>query len=385
MAEIGLSGLLLDYPHSGTAVYTRHLAPLLPEVAPDFDFRLFVRDPRPAPGGVRLQRLSTPLRAINSGAGIGARLDKLAWEVMALPIASAVRRQALIHSLYLSAPALASAPVVVTVHDLIRLAVPDYHRTRQSELYNALMVSLVRRAHAIITVSEHSKQDIVRLLDVPDGRIHVTYEAADERFTPEHSPGETASLLQRYGLPERFLLYIGGAERRKNISTLVRAWSRIATHMEEREVQLVIVAHFPAPDRLYPNVPGLVRRLGLKAGIVLVDHVDEADKPELYRAALGCCFPSTYEGFGFTPLESMASGTPVIAGDVTSIPEVVGDAGLLLPPEDEEAWAEAMLRLVDSESQRESLSQRGLARAKRFTWRKTATETAAVYRAVLGR
>jgi glycosyltransferase involved in cell wall biosynthesis len=374
---------LLDYPHSGTAVYTRNLASRLPGVAPDLSFRLYVRDPVSTPAGVPVRRLTTPFAAVNRAAGLGARLDKLTWEVVALPIASAFRREALLHSLYLAAPMIAGAPVVVTVHDLIGLALPNYHRTRQSELYNALMVRLAPRARAIITVSQHSREDIVRLLNVPPHRVHVTYEAVEDRFTPDTGSAD-APLRDRYGLPDRFILYVGSAERRKNLTLLVRAWSRIARQMRDREVRLVVVAHFPPPDRLYPDVPALVSDLRLNESVLLLDHVDESDKPALYRAALATCFPSIYEGFGFPPLESMSCGTPVLASHATSIPEVVGDAGLLLPPDDEAAWATALLDIADSADLRDDLRRRGLERAARFSWDRAASETAAVYREVLG-
>lgn len=382
MPEIGLSGLLLDYPHSGTAVYTRNLVPLLPQVAPDLDFRLFVRNPLPAPTGVPAQHLTTPLARLNRGTGVGARLDKLAWELVSLPLASAVRREALIHSLYLAAPVAAAAPVVVTIHDVIQQALLDYHRTRQAQIYHALMVRLARRARAIITVSIHSKVDIMKFLGLPESKIHVTYEAADPRFSPQPLP-EDGELRSRYPLPENFILYIGGAERRKNIATLVRAWKRIAPDMRRRGVKLLVVAHFPPADRLYPDVPRLARDLALE-DIVFMDSVDEADKPALYRAATACCFPSVYEGFGFTPLESMASGTPLLASSASSIPEVVGDGGILLPPEDDAAWADALLEVVDSPPRRTELTARGLIQARQFSWRKTAEETVAVYREVLG-
>jgi glycosyltransferase involved in cell wall biosynthesis len=144
------------------------------------------------------------------------------------------------------------------------------------------------------------------------------------------------------------------------------------------------VADFPPPDLLYPDIPGLIARLGLGKDIVQVPYVQEADKPALYRAALMLGFPSMYEGFGLTPLEAMASGVPVVASNATSIPEVVGGGGLLLPPNDPETWASSLLRLVDSPEERGALAAAGVERAKAFSWRRTAEATAAVYREVLG-
>jgi len=383
--EIGLNGLLLDSPFSGSAVYSRNLAPLLPQVAPDLQFRLYTRDAELEAPGLSSQRLSTPFRRLNRGAGPGARLDKLTWETVALPVASALHREALIHSLYFAAPPISTSPLVVTLHDVIPLVLPGYHRTRQSAWYSRFMAWTVRRAVAIITVSQHSKGDICRVLGIAEDRVTVTYEAVDEVYQPNGVDGEADALRARYHLPERYLLYTGGAEKRKNITLLIRAWEQAREAMRRHECKLVIVADFPPPDPLYPDIPRLIRELGLGDEVLVVPRVAQADMPALYRSALGFCFPSRYEGFGFTPLEAMACGVPVVASNATSIPEVVGDGGWLLPPDDAGTWAEAMVRLASSEGDRRQLAEGARQQGGRFSWRVTAEQTAQVYRNVLSR
>ncbi|MGI8827072.1 MAG: glycosyltransferase family 4 protein [Chloroflexota bacterium] len=382
--EVGLSGLPLDYPNSGSAVYARQLARHLPAAAPDLNFRLFLRQaPADLDLCVAIERLSTPAAGFNRGAGAGARIDKLLWEIAALPLASARRGQTLLHSLYFAAPVLSAVPLVVTIHDVIPLVLKGYHRSRQSALYSRLMARTAKRVGAIITVSQHSKKDIVRVLGVPEDRVTVTYEAVDERFQPVPVSGERQILTERYDLPSRFLLYIGGAERRKNVELLVWAWADVAPSMRSHEVKLVVVADFPVPDVLYPDIPGLINHLRLKSDIVLLPKVNESDKPALYRSAMGLLFPSRYEGFGFTPLEAMACGTPVVSSGATSLPEVVGSGGWLLDPDDRRAWSEAMVRLVESDHDRMQLSQQGIRNAARFSWQRTAEQTADVYRSML--
>lgn len=405
--EVGLAGLSLDSPHSGSATYATNLVRHLPTVAPELHFRLFLHNPRcsaglhpssspamyPAssptmyrtsyPTSIPATRLLTPLDRLKEKSATWARLDKLTWETVMLPLAAAACGDRLIHSLYFAAPLVSNVPVVVTVHDVIPLVLDGYHRGKASQIYSAFMARTVRHAAAIITVSDHARTDIVRALGVPEDRIFVTPEAVDERFTPRPEPGDRERVAAAYGLPDRFLLYLGGAERRKNLETLVSAWQKIESSMVSREVHLVLVANFPPPDSLYPDIPGLVRELGLR-NVKFVQSVSEEDKPAVYRHALGFCFPSLYEGFGLTPLEAMASGLPVIASNATSIPEVVGSAALLVDGADVAAWAESMLHLVDWGGLRASLSARGLEQANAFSWLRTANLTADVYRTVLG-
>jgi len=365
-------------------VYAQNLVERLPGAAPDLNFRLFLCDAQ-APGSMPSQCLISPLHRVAGRGATWARADKLWWEIVALPAAAARRRVALVHYLYWAAPLVATARVVVTVHDVIPLALGDYHRGPASAAYARLMAATVRRADAVITVSEHARRDVRRLLRIPDHRIHVTYEAADARFNPRAEPGESERLRARYGLPERFVLYLGGAERRKNLETLVRAWRDVPMDPGEKPAELVIVADFPPPDALYPDIPGLTRRLGLEGRVRVVPRVDEADKPALYRSALLFCFPSAYEGFGLPPLEAMACGAPVLASSATSLPEVTGDAACLLPAGDVGAWARAIRALLESVEARARLRESGLVRAARFSWDRTAEQTAAVYREVLGR
>jgi glycosyltransferase involved in cell wall biosynthesis len=385
VVEVGISGLALDYPHSGTAVYIRHLVPLLPHIAPEMEFRLFTRWSLESFDGVRGERLVTPAAPCNRGAGVGAQVDKLLWETGSLPVAARLRREAMVHSPTFTAPVGVGIPVVVTVHDVIPLVLPGYHRSRQARLYSRLMAATVRRASAIITVSEWSRRDIVRVLGVPEERVTVTYEAADPRMTPDGQVGERDDLRRRYGVPHRFALYVGGAERRKNIELLVRAWAVRRDAFRARDLALVLVADFPEPDALYPDIPGLVRELGLGREVMIVRGVEDEDMPALYRAAELFCFPSMYEGFGLTPLEAMASGTPVLCSNATSLREVVGDGARLLPPADPRAWADAVLELADSDGMRRALRERGVARASGFSWHRTAEETVQVYRRVLRR
>lgn len=383
MIEIALSGLLLDSPHSGTATYTCNLARWLPRADPDLTVTLYTRRALLQEDGVRTQSVHTPVENWAERGAFGARADKLLWETVFWPRAARRTGADILHMTHFAAPWRSVQPLIVTVHDLVPLLMPDYHRSRQSELYSRFMAGRVRQAQAVITVSEHSRRDIVRTLGIPAERVHVTYEAVDERFTP-HIPAHLLSVLREaYGLPERYVLYLGGAERRKNLWTLLQAWSRVEATMEDEDVSLVVVARFPRPDALYPDIRGLARGLGLRR-VIFVPAVTEADKPGLYAGALAFVFPSSYEGFGLPPLEAMASGVAVLASNASSLPEVTGEAAISLPPFDEGRWAQALTEVVRSPDLRQDLVARGLERARTFSWERTARETARVYRAVLG-
>jgi glycosyltransferase involved in cell wall biosynthesis len=380
--RVGLNGLPLEAPHSGTATYTRHVGRLLTQHELDVAPTLYLREAESQAADIPNVRVRYPLD--RAGSAVGRRVSKLAWEEVVVPAASAARRDDLLHYPYFAVPVAAAAPVVVTVHDLITLVMPGYHRSRQSAGYSRLMARLARRAQAIITVSEYSRREIVSVLGVPEERVHVTYEAAGTEFSPSGPPGERESLQDRYGLPPRFVLYLGGAERRKNIETVLRAWKAAWMRGRIGEFGLVIVARFPPADSLYPNIPVLARDLDL-AGVHFVDSIPEQDKPAFFRAASAFVYPSVYEGFGLPPLEAMATGTPVLAANATSLPEIIGDGGVLVPPYDVSAWAEALEQVLVSGTLRAAMRDRGLRRAVQFSWDRTAEETAGVYRDVLGR
>jgi glycosyltransferase involved in cell wall biosynthesis len=383
MPEVGLAGLGLDIPHSGTAVYTRNLVPRLAAAAPDLSFCLFTRRSSWRDARLPAKRVSTPFERLDQTRPAWARADKLAWETIALPLASAARRESILHMLHFAAPPVHHGRLVVTVHDVIPLVLPGYHRGPASKIYSRLMARLVRRADAIIAVSHHARSEIVKTLRVDEARVFVTYEGADERFHPHESPEESEALRHQYGLPERFFLYLGSAEKRKNLEILVRAWARAQKELGSMNTRLVVVARFPPPDALYPDIPLLARELGLADEILFVPEVAEEDKPALYRASLAFCMPSRYEGFGLPVVEAMASGSPVLASSATSLAEVVGEGGRLLSPDHVGLWADAICDVAASERAREALIARGLKQASRFSWDQTAKDTVGVYRQVL--
>jgi glycosyltransferase involved in cell wall biosynthesis len=275
-------------------------------------------------------------------------------------------------------PRLTGARSVFTLHDVAYLRFPQHHLPKNRIYLRAMMPRFVRRADAVIAVSEATRRDALRFYRLDPAKIHVIPEGVDPRFTPDPDPERVATVRDRYELPERFVLYVGTIEPRKNLTTLLEAYAELLRRRPE--VGLVIAG---GKGWLYEPFFERLRALGLERRVTLTGHVPDEDVPALMSAADVFAFPSEFEGFGLPPLEAMACGVPVVSSDAASLPEVVGDAGVLVPPHDVGAWVSALDRLLDDASLRDRLRAEGIARARTFTWDAAAAKTIEVYRSVL--
>jgi glycosyltransferase involved in cell wall biosynthesis len=276
--------------------------------------------------------------------------------------------------------------VVVTVHDLIPWLFREDHDAywpRGLGRYDfARRLGDAGRADAWIVPSAQTRRDCVRHLGWPAERIFVVPQAAGLRFAPVRVAERLARLRRTHGLPDAYLLYVGGYySPRKRVDRLLAAYRRYL-EKGDREVGLVLTGARDVGPR-HPLRP-LLDDPALAGRLHPTGFVDEADLPALYSGATALVHPSTYEGFGLPPLEAMACGTPVVTSPCASLPEVVGDAALLADPLDADALAAAMRRVVEDGELRAELSRRGLARSRAFSWERTARETLGVYDAVLG-
>jgi len=269
---------------------------------------------------------------------------------------------------------LRGVPTVLTVHDLIFRHLPEHHKALNRWYLNATMPLYCRRADHIIAVSEATRHDLVRAYDISPAKVTVIPEAADPRFVPQ-APERCAAVRAKYSLPERFLLYLGTIEPRKNLTRLLHAWEPLYAVGEAPPVVIGGKRGWLADDFFTALEASPARE-----AIVLTGYVDEADLPALYAAAEAFVFPSLYEGFGLPPLEAMACGTPVLCSDRSSLPEVVGEAALLFDPSDEGAIAAALRSVAKDAGLRTDLRERGLRRAAQFSWDRAARETLAVYK-----
>jgi len=265
---------------------------------------------------------------------------------------------------------------VFTLHDLIFLFHPETHKPMNRWFLTLMMPRFLRAADAVIAVSECTKRDAIRFYSIPEEKITVIYEGVSPRFRPAN-PEAVRAVREKYGLPERFILYVGTIEPRKNLTTLLEAFHHL---LATRDLRLVFVGK---KGWLYEGFFRRLRELGLEDRVIFTGYVPDEDLPAIYSAADLFVFPSLYEGFGLPVLEAMACGTPVVCSNTSSLPEVAGDAAILVDPTDVRALAGAMERVLTDEHLRAEIYAKGLGRARQFTWAKAAQETLKVYLEVI--
>jgi glycosyltransferase involved in cell wall biosynthesis len=301
-------------------------------------------------------------------------------EQIAVPIELRRERADLFHAPHYVLPVLAPCRSVVTIHDCIHLRFPQYLPSRLGHTYarTALWIAAHRSAR-VLTVSEASKRDILEYFDVPQSKIVVIYNAIDERFSEEPAADEVARVRERYQLNDPFILYAGNIKPHKNLERLIEAF-HIIRKGELEYVKLLIIG-----DEIskYATLRRAVHRYKLHQHVRFFGFVPDATLAILYRLARVFVFPSLYEGFGLPPLEAMASGTPVITSNVSSLPEVAGDAAMLIDPYEPDAIAGAIRRVMMDDRLRDDMRERGLARAREFSWGRSVRRVKEIYDEVL--
>jgi len=273
---------------------------------------------------------------------------------------------------------LRSIPTVLTVHDLIFRHLPTHHKPLNRWYLNAGLPLYCRRATHIIAISECTRRDLIAAYGLPPEKITVIHEAADPRFRPQ-PPEAIAAVRARYVLPDRYLIFVGTIEPRKNLKRLLTVFEAI--HAQGLSDGLVIVGR---RGWLYDDFFAALERSPARDAVILPGYVRDEDLPALYAGAQALAFPSLYEGFGLPVLEAMACGTPVTCSNTSSLPEVAGDAALMLDPTNTTAITDALNRLLTDASLRADMREQGLRRAAQFTWDRTAQKTLTVYRQLIG-
>jgi glycosyltransferase involved in cell wall biosynthesis len=370
--RVGLNAHLLslgvNYRSAGISSYIYQLLRHLPLVS-DFEYVAWTSE---RDGGLPgIERWVTPLPTKRPPI-------RILWEQLIQPYAVARVQPDLLHGLAFVLPLWLSVPAVITIYDLTFLHVPEAFRPLNRLYLRTLTTTSARRAAHICAISEHGRKDIISYLSVPEERVTVVYPGLDPRFAMPPAPAEVARFREERGLPERYILYLGTLEPRKNVPALVRAFATVRAHFPS--VSLVIAG---GKGWGFQEIFSEVERLGLRDAVLFPGFVPDDEKALWYAGAELFAYPSRYEGFGLPPLEAMACGTPVVTSDATSLPEVVGDVGLVVQPDDEAALAESMTALLSSPSERAARGEAGLARAATFNWRASATRQAQIYQLVV--
>lgn len=382
--KIGISSIWLKYPSTGIGQSFIHLLKALEDIDQTNEYLLL--GPQSTPwSNLAGSRFAVQTASVPAFATRKKSAERMIWEHLIGPQTARKAGVDLFHIPYFAPSLLSRTPTIITIHDVIQLLLPSYRVGTKKKLYLDLIARAARKASMIITISQHARQDIVNILKIPPERIRVTYLAAGDEFSPVTDPAVLAETRARYGLGERYILYLGGLDQRKNVLQVVRAFAALFRQSEDSHLQLFIAGD---PTRgsgpLFPDPRPLAAELGITSQVIY-GFVEEKDKAAIYSGASLFVFPSLYEGFGLTPLEAMSCGTPVICSNCTSLPEIVGNAAISLDPHDTQAWVQAMKCVLDDPSLQADLRDRGLRRAAQFSWRKSAAETLAVYEEALTR
>ena len=369
--HVGVNAHLLSldksYRSAGINWYIYNLLQHLPDADPGVDYTVFLRElSYPGKATLDLQRARLPTHRPPV---------RILWEQAVQPWAARRSGLDLLHCPAFVGPLWGSTPFVVTVHDLSFLLFPEGFRGGNRIYLRTLTGLSLRRARRVIAVSESTRQDLARLYGLAPQRVDVVHNGVDAAFRPLPA-GEVEAFRSRKGLPERFLLFVGTLEPRKNIVRLVEAYAQLP----RPRIPLMLVG---GKGWFYEEISARVEELDLADEVRFVGYIPAEELPLWYNAAEALAYPSLYEGFGLPALEAMACGTPVVTSGTSSLPEVVGEAGMLVEPTDVAALAGALQQVLEDGDLQEQMRTAGLARAASFSWQRTARETVKCYRRAL--
>jgi glycosyltransferase involved in cell wall biosynthesis len=378
--RIAINGYPLLDPYDPAREYTRHLLHALGRLDGMNDYLVLspreISDAPETSSSFRWQAAPVGRPWLGS-----AHVERWLWEQRVFPKAAKTEKARLLHVPYFGAPLRTyGLPLVATIHDTALFALREQVVPPVTGPYARWLALAARQAASLVVPSEWAKREVIENLRVPVERIHVVPLAPAPHLRRVLDAQRLADARQRYGLGERFVLYVGAMDARRNVPALVAAFATAYHELGDARLQLMIGADASTlgSSALYPDWRLQAHQFRVLDRIVC-RPIAEADKPLLYSACASFVYPSRYEGFGLAALEAMACGAPVICSDRTALPEAVGSAGLLVDPENVHALARAMRRVLESPELHDDLRARALARSKQFGWDQVALDTAALY------
>ncbi len=365
--QIGIDARLPYYQHGGISQYTLHLIKALGELPSSDSFKIFSsrKDENDyIPEGkdnFYSSKVWTPCHH---------RLERWTFGLEIL-----LRQLDLFHSPDFIPPKAGAMKRVITVHDLNFLLFPEFVDAESHRYYTKQINAAVIEADHIIADSHHTRQDIISILNVPAQKVTTIHLAANPMFSMPVAKEEIESTLKQLGLPTGFILYVGTLSPRKNVVALLKSYYRLLGETNI-DVPLVLIGRKGFQNQ---EIFSTIENLKLSSHVRHFEELTNRTLARLYRAAGVFVLPSFYEGFGLPPLEAMHSGCPVIVSNCSSLPEVVGSAGLLIDAEDVDGWTQAIQKVLSDQDEREVLSKAGIKQAKKFSWHVTAKETVKIY------
>lgn len=368
--RIGINGRFLVAKRTGVQRVAYNMLKTLVEIDRENEYVIFTGDGQADNPDWKFPNVTVVTSPLREGESFRNHF----WEQFSLPRLAKRHRVDLLHSPANMAPLFYKGRSVIHIHDLCFVVNPQWYSFRFRTLYNFLIPRLARRAAKVITNSNNSRNDLMLFCGVPADRVSLVYWAVDDIFLRNAPPRITTPDPL---LAEEFILYVGSLEPRKNIKTLIDAYERLRADHPERRPKLVLIGgEFP----LFAEVRWSIRQFA--DDVIFKGFVNDEMLREFYRRARLVVYPSLYEGFGLPPLEAMASGTPVVTTLTSSIPEVVGDAAVLVNPHNERQLAQALYDVLADDTARAELIRKGLSQVKRFNWYRVARNTLAVYHEV---
>jgi glycosyltransferase involved in cell wall biosynthesis len=369
VAHITLNAHLLSgratYRSAGIHQYIDNILTALPAADPNFRYTVLVGEGQPQMPGADIHRSAWPTHQ---------PLARILWEQLAQPIALRHLRPDLFHALAFVAPFLSTYPTVVTVYDISFRLMPDRFRPAQRLYLSTFTALSCRRARRVIAISESAKRDVMRVFGLPADKVDVAYPGLRPEVRPLPA-FDVEAFRTRRGLPEKFILYLGTLEPRKNLGQLLRAFKNL--QRQKTNLKLVLAG---AKGWLYADLFALMQELNLTHDIIIPGYVPADELALWYNAATVFAYPSSYEGFGMPVLEALACGRPVVTSNISSLPEAGGAVALAIDPTNVEALTAALMEALALPP--EALAQ-GPAHAARFTWANTAASTVATYHRAL--
>jgi glycosyltransferase involved in cell wall biosynthesis len=378
MARIGINASLLTfargYRNAGSSAYIFHMLQHLPTLATRHRFTVFTNADDPDLAIAHAEHFT--LR--RSRTNLEQPEKRILWEQTVLPLLLERERLQIIHGTLNVLPLLRRIPGVVTIHDVAFLRFPERYLPGRRRYLRYFTRWSVRGARRVLASSENTKRDLVELLGVPEERVRVIYLGVEDRMRQPVDPEAVQRLRQVHGLPEQFFLYLGTLEPRKNLVRLLEAYAQ--ARRAGVTWPLILAG---GKGWLYEEIFARVRALHLEEYVRFPGYVLYEDLPLWYNAAGVFVYPSLYEGFGLPVAEAMACGCPVLTAQNSSLPEVAGDAAILVDGESVESLSQGLVHLAADQALRQTLGTRGRAQAARFTWQRTAAAILAVYDEVL--